>query len=326
MTDERSTPTNTDLSVDQAQSALRELLRDTTLTVEDVSDESLRRARLETSVEYRTLTRVVATQPDALPNPPRDLEPMLWEVPAQPEDPFLDEPRVVFDEPKSGARTQCPLCRGKGEAPCEKCGGTTRVPCESCRGMGHVSDQKGATRLCRFCNGDKIKPCAKCKLGTLPCKPCDETGETYTVQRLTVSWHTHKESSVVALAPPEVPLEGVTPVTSVGARNDKGALTDEHLRSMDAALKQATQRLLSEHPLPENGRIRAQTLLIERVPVYSVRYRRKGREESVRFVGAPPKPLGVDSPASTWVYTAAALICVASAVTALYVTGIVRAH
>jgi hypothetical protein len=318
--------TDAELDIDGAQRALRELLRDETITVSEVGDESSRRARLETAVEYRTLARVVSKPTDQVTDPPRDLATMLWDVPAKPEDPFLDEPRAVIEEPKSGAVTDCPACVGKGEAPCDKCGGTTRVPCESCRGAGYVNDTKGASKLCRFCSGNKMQPCAKCKLGTVPCKSCKSSGQAFTIQRITVSWQTHKESSVVALAPPEVPLDGLAPVVSLAARNERGSLTDDQLAALSPAVKLAAQRLLGEHPLPDNGRIRSQTLLIERVPVYVVTYTQKGKSHTVRFVGAPAKPLGLSAPATSVMYTLALLVIVASAVAALYVTGIVRHH
>lgn len=311
----------------RAQAILRELLRDESVTVSDVVDESQRRARLETAFETRTLTRVAAKEPEKLPDPPRDVTAMLWELPAKPSDPFVDEPRTIIEEPLSGAITDCPACLGKGECPCDKCGGTTRVPCESCKGVGHVDDAKGATKLCRFCNGEKFKACTTCKLGTLPCKPCKSTGKTFTIQRVAVSWLTHKENTIVALAPPEVPINGEQFALALAARNEKGPLGEEHLRELDAPLRLAAQRLMNEHPLPDNGRIRSQTLLVETTPVYLVTYQRKGKAHTVRFIGTPPRPLGLETPASFGVlYTAAALIIVASALAALYVTGIFRHH
>lgn len=316
-----------DLSVEQAQTQLRELLRDPTLTVTDVSDESLRRARLDTTVEYRTLARVVAKEPEKPNTSTRDMSAMLWDIPATPEDPFIEEPRLVIDEPLSGAVGECPACRGKGERPCEKCGGTTRVPCESCRGAGYVADNKGATKLCRFCNGNKMQACATCKLGTLPCKPCKSTGQCYSIQRLTVLWNSHKERSVIALAPPEVPLDGIAPVHELAARNDKGALDDAHLSELDPTLALAARRLLSEHPLPDTGRVRSQTLLIERIPVYAVRYVQKGKEHTVRFTGSPARPFAVDAPGTlSWLSTVALVVLISSAVAALWATGIFRAH
>lgn len=311
----------------RAQAILRELLRDESITVLQLVDESQRRARIETTFETRTLTRVAAKEPELLPDPPRDLTAMLWELPAKPSDPFVDEPCVIIEEPMTGAITDCPTCLAKGEHPCHKCGGTTRVQCESCRGVGHVDDGKGATKLCRFCNGEKFRACTICKLGTVPCKTCKASGKTFTIQRVTVSWLTHKENALVAAAPPEVALDGVPFVLTLAARNDQGPLGEEHLQQLDAPLRLAAQRLMKEHPLAQNARIRTQTLLVETTPVYLVTYRRKGHEHTVRFVGVPPRPLGLQPPTAVgWLYTAAASVIIASALAALYVTGIVGRH
>lgn len=309
------------LDVDRATSILRELLRDRELLALDVLDESLRRVRLETAVEHRVLDRVLARKPAEPIVSPRDITPLLWELPVEPSDPFVDEPQATFEDPATGQITDCPLCKAKGEVPCDKCGGTTRVDCDSCRGAGYVTDSRGSSKICRFCHGQKHQPCRQCKVGTLPCKACESTGRAYTIQRARVRWLTRKESRVVSASPPEVIVDDIAPVHERFVRNEHGALAPAQLESLDAPLRAAARALLSEHPLPEGARIKRQTLIVERVPVYTVRYRSRGKERSARFVGDPPRPLDVDPPLNPITTLLVSLALVALAAAALFATG-----
>jgi hypothetical protein len=291
------------------------IMRDDRIEVLDVHDESMRRVRIETSVEFRSLSRVLAEDPGVPIDQPRDLERVFWDVALEPVDAFLDEPRAQLDEPKSGAITECPTCLGNGEAPCNKCGGTTRVNCESCRGHGAIPDKRGSSSICKFCQGQKFQPCRACKVGTLPCKPCNKTGRAYTVQRLIVKWHTRKESRVVAEAPPEVSVQGVGVVAERVVRNEQGALASEHLAEFDAPLRAAVDALLAEHPAPEQSKIKTQTLIVERAPVIAVRFRSRGKEQRAWLVGDALEPVGLEPsvPMSTYALIAAVLLIGAAA-------------
>lgn len=300
---------------------LRELTRDDAVEVIDVHDESMRRVRIETAVEFRSLTRVHAKEPAEPIDQPRDLERVFWDVALTPEDPFVDEPRAQLDEPKSGAITDCPTCLGKGEAPCHKCGGTTRVDCDSCRGHGVVKDGRNGESICKFCQGQKFQPCRTCQLGMLPCKPCHESGRAYTTQRLLVKWHTRKESRMVAEAPPEVSVRDVAVVPESVVRSERGALTSDQLADLDAPVRASADALLAEHPAPENSRIRTQTLIVERVPVFSVRFRSRGQEKQGYFVGQSLEPFGLEAAVPRSTYLLVAAVLVVGALTALFATG-----
>ncbi|MBL8681891.1 MAG: hypothetical protein JNK05_22175 [Myxococcales bacterium] len=303
---------------------LRALTRDDAVELIDLHDESMRRVRVETAVEFRTITRVHAKDPGTPIDQPRDLERVLWDVALAPEDPFVDEPRAQLDEPKSGEVTDCPTCLGKGEAPCHKCGGTTRVNCDSCRGHGFVDQGRKGSSICKFCQGQKFQPCRTCKVGTLPCKPCGESGRAYTMQRLVVKWLTRKESRVVAVAPPEVSVQDVPFVAERVVRSERGALSPEQLTELDAPLRAAVDALLTEHPTPEGSRIKTQTLIVERTPVFAARFKTRGKEKSAFFVGEALDAVGLEAAVPTSTYVLVAAVLVVGAVTALVAAGIFR--
>ena len=137
----------------------------------------------------------------------------------------------------------------------------------------------------------------------------------------------HSSDVPVALVPrgarKVAPETGITRLTvAVGTRPGADALLEA-----TATLAQAARRLLTEHPLPETGRVRSQTLLIERVPVYAVRYVQKGKEHTVRFTGSPARPFALDAPGTlSWLSTVALVVLISSAVAALWATGIFRTH
>ena len=102
-----------ELTPGSAKERLVALLGHQDVRVDEVTDLSATRARVETAYEYRAIRRVVRDEPEQLPTAPIDLGPMLWALDATPDDPFVDEPRWTLDEPRSGKLTPCPTCAAK---------------------------------------------------------------------------------------------------------------------------------------------------------------------------------------------------------------------
>jgi hypothetical protein len=313
-----------ELSIERAGERLQSLLRRKDVRVRDVSDQSLTRVRLESSFEFRSLRRVVRDEPDEPPKSPRDIAPVLWSLKAEPDDPFVDEPRWTFEEPLSGQVTSCPTCLGKGNVPCPKCNGTTRATCESCSGSGRVVDAKNSSSICKFCKGEKHAPCRGCALGEVPCKDCDGTGEAYTVQQVLVRWNTRKDTRIVAEAPPELPLEREAFVTERVVRSEDGALSPEQLSSLDPPLRAALESLRAALAQSDDARVRSQTAVVERVPVFLVRFESGGREQRAHFVGAALEPFGLDVPVPRTTIALVATVLVLGATAALFASAVLQ--
>jgi hypothetical protein len=288
-----------ELTPQRARERLIALLGQRDVRIEEVTDLSAARARVETSYEFRSIRRVVRDEPEQLPTDPVDLEPALWALAATPDDPFVDEPRWTLDEPRSGKLTPCPTCGAKGSSPCPTCGGTTRAPCESCRGMGTVVDARGRTSGCRFCKGERHMPCRACALGEVPCVDCDRTGEAFTIQQVTVRWTTRRDTRVVATSLPELPIENLGYVPTRVLHNESGPVDPAQIAQLEAPQRAAVEQLRASLSLEgTSARVRSQTVVIERIPVYSVRFTLKGRARHAHLAGRSLEPLGLEVPGS----------------------------
>jgi len=110
----------------------------------------------------------------------------------------LKKDHEIYSHPTRLCLTEnCTNCNGRGQVNCSWCYGTGRVSCTTCGGSGQVLEQRSHFdhytnqyrteshyRMCYTCSGGKVN-CNHCSgSGNQRCSPCDGTGETTRITRL----------------------------------------------------------------------------------------------------------------------------------------------
>ena len=226
---------------------------------------------------------------------------------------------------------RCAECR-IGKKPCEKCSGRGRTPCSHCRGKGYTpgvrENKPGPDVLCVDCNGSGGNPCETCKgsggfpcdncrgqgalpcirckgRGTQPCQQCSSTGKTVKGLSFKIQYTNADDRSVVH--DPQIP-EGLMPSGFLWSRVSERIVEAQDIivpppnlsshppyanAAVEGILKKA-EGAVSAQAAP--ARIIRQSLLVERVPVFSIVYRFEGKMYDAWVTAVDNKVVSKESP------------------------------
>jgi hypothetical protein len=81
--------------------------------------------------------------------------------------------KLKCSECDGNGELECHMCEGYGEYDCDKCNGIGDMDCEVCDGSVEFDGEE-----CGECEGSGGVSCDKCDRGKLPCRKCDESGNT----------------------------------------------------------------------------------------------------------------------------------------------------
>ncbi|XP_047438002.1 protein SSUH2 homolog isoform X2 [Mugil cephalus] len=253
------------------------------------------RYRLETFTESRSTEwshEPYNGQPvDAFAQPP----PGPWDIPTNPPNFFLESKQTI-KVPYTSSMKPCHACVGMGRKPCHHCAGAGNKVCWVCNGSGY---RHGEDR-CNHCSGRGRENCNFCHgRGSSQCSVCHGKQQLLVYISLTVKWTNNSESFVVEQ------LSGLSAanfdkVSGKELYRDSQYMVYPVVGFPDAAVMQASQRLVSEHQgkYSQSSRILQQRQTIELIPVTKVTYTWKGNTHIYFVYGNEFKVNADDYPAT----------------------------